>query len=325
MKIGIVTPAPPGSLYGNRVTALRWARILRRLSHRVNLKQKYEGEEFDLLIALHARRSHAAIRAFHREHPQAPIIVALTGTDVYHDIRSGEDARESLRLATRLIVLQPKAIAELPAPERAKARVIYQSVERKPRPGNKRSRVAGNVRARRNFDVCVIGHLRPVKDPLRAAMAARLLPVSSRVRILQVGGAMSAAMAARARREARINPRYRWLREQSPARVREILACSQLCLLSSKIEGGANVLGEAIVAGVPVLASQIAGSVGILGESYPGYFEAGDTPGLARLLLRAESDARFRDRLAACCHQLAPLFAPSKEREAWTALLKELS
>src|SRR6266568_833430 len=98
MKIGIVTPAPPGSLYGNRVTALRWARILRRLGHRVNLKQEYEGEEFDLIIALDARKSHAAIRAFHQEHPQAPIIVGLTGTDVYRDIRTKENARESLRL-----------------------------------------------------------------------------------------------------------------------------------------------------------------------------------------------------------------------------------
>src|SRR5207245_1160755 len=109
------------------------------------------------------------------------------------------------------------------------------------------------------------------------------------------------------------------------ARVGEILACSQLCVLSSKMEGGANVLGEAIVAGVPVLASQIAGSVGILGASYPGYFEVGDTTGLARLLLRVESDSRFRERLRAHCRRLAPLFAPTREREAWAALLKELS
>jgi putative glycosyltransferase (TIGR04348 family) len=324
MKIGIITPAPPGSRYGNRVTALRWARILRKLGHRVTLKQDYEGEEFDLLVALHARKSHAALRAFHQAYPQTPIIVGLTGTDVYRDIRTKENARESLWLARRLIVLQPKAIAELPTHERGKARVIYQSVEWKPGAKTQRFRRSRRAREQKNFDVCVIGHLRPVKDPFRAATAARLLPLSSRVRILQVGGAMSEAMAARARKAREINPRYRWLGEQSRSRVHEILSRSQLCLLTSKMEGGANVLGEAIVAGVPVLASHVSGSVGILGESYPGYFEVGDTSGLARLLLRAENDSRFLDGLDEHCRRLAPLFGPAREEKAWAALLDEL-
>ena len=47
----------------------------------------------------------------------------------------------------------------------------------------------------------MIGHLRAVKDPFRTALAARSLPDSSKMRVLQVGGAMTAAMAKRARRE----------------------------------------------------------------------------------------------------------------------------
>lgn len=221
MKIGIVTPAPPGSRHGNRVTALRWARILRSLGHRVTIAQSYDGESYDLLIALHALRSHDVIKRFRCEHPDRPLIVALTGTDLYRDLPRSERARLSLELATRLIALQPKAFDALPEHLHAKTRVIYQSVKPFPAIRNPQSAI-------RNFTVCVIGHLRDIKDPFRAAMAARLLPASSRVRIIHVGGAMNEKMAERARREMRVNPRYKWIGEQPQWRVRQILRRSQL-------------------------------------------------------------------------------------------------
>jgi len=316
MRIGIITPAPPGSRYGNRVTALRWAGILKRLGHRVAVRQTYEGEPLDILVALHARRSHQGIARFHREHPAKPIIVALTGTDLYADLSRSERARESLDLAARVIVLQPKAREELRPEWRDKARVIYQSVARK-------AREAGG--SRRFFDVCVIGHLRPVKDPFRAGLAARLLPRSSRIRVLHLGGAMSDEMARRARAEMEENSRYLWLGEQPPARVRRVLARSRLCVLSSRLEGGANVVSEAIVAGVPVLSSRIAGSVGLLGEDYPGYFTVGGTRELAELMRRAESEPAFLSGLKERCERLAPLFDPALEEETWAALVEELS
>ena len=221
LKIGIVTPAPAGSLHGNRVTALRWARMLRSLGHRVAITQSYEGESYDLFIALHALHSHDAIERFHREHPERPLIVAATGTDLYRDLPRSEPARQSLELATRLIVLQPKAFDALPEHLHAKTRVIYQSV--KPFPAIRNPRVPI-----RNFTVCVIGHLREVKDPFRAAMAARLLPASSRIRIIHAGGVIDEKMAERARRETRVNPRYKWIGEQPQWRVRQILMRSQL-------------------------------------------------------------------------------------------------
>ena len=60
MQIRIICPAPPGSLYGNRVTAMRWARLLKELGHRVVIAADYLNERCDLLIALHARRSAGA-------------------------------------------------------------------------------------------------------------------------------------------------------------------------------------------------------------------------------------------------------------------------
>lgn len=319
MKIGIVTPAPPKSRHGNRITALRWARILKRLGHSVSIKRAYEGERLDLLIALHARRSYDSINRFHSQYPDTPIIVALTGTDLYRDLGNNRSAQKSLDIATRIVALQPKAVENLRVRWREKTHVIYQSV---PAPKNK---ALSSSLVRRTFDICVVGHLRPVKDPFRAAMAARLLPGSSRIRILHLGGAMSKAAKSRAESEVKINHRYTWLGQVSPARVRRVMSRSRAMVISSKMEGGANVLGEAIVAGTPVLASRIAGSVGILGEDYPAYFQTGDTRGLARLMLRCESDSSFLTDLSERCRRLVKLFDPARESRAWADLVAEVS
>jgi putative glycosyltransferase (TIGR04348 family) len=326
MWIGIVTPAPPLSKSGNRITALRWARILKNLAHRVSVTQTYDRESYDLLIALHARRSYSSIKNFHREYNRRPIIVALTGTDIYQDLQKNRQAQEAIEIATRIVVLQPKAIEELPEHVRFKARIIYQSaVDRaeialihKPvlRPGLSRSH--------HTFDLSVIGHLRPVKDPFRAALAARLLPISSRIRVLHAGRAMTESMAVRARTEMELNPRYFWLGELSRSRISRLLKQSQLYVLSSRLEGGANSLSEAIVAGIPIVASRIPGTVGILGEDYPGYFAAGKTRELLRLMVRAEEDADFLALLKSHCESLIKLFDPAREHLAWSDLLEEL-
>jgi putative glycosyltransferase (TIGR04348 family) len=327
MKIAIVTPAPPDSRYGNRITAVRWARILRRLGNRVSISQRYDGEPYDLLVALHARKSHSSIINFRRRNPSAPIIVALTGTDLYRDIRRNHQAQESLDISTRIVVLQPKAIEKLRPNWRKKTRVIYQSVEDKRGPkGSSAKAKSGKAEARTNgnFNVCVIGHLRAVKDPFRTAMAARSLADSSKIRVLQIGGAMTAAMAKRALKEMDTNERYRWLDEQPPSRVRSILSKSSLCVLSSHLEGGANVLSEAIAARVPIIASRVDGNVGILGKDYPGYFEVGNTKQLARLLARAEASPGYLAELVASTKGSAVLVDPSREEQAWSDLINEL-
>jgi putative glycosyltransferase (TIGR04348 family) len=320
MRIGIVTPAPAGSRSGNRVTAERWDRILGGLGHRVTVEGAYDGEPYDLLVALHARRSHAAVRAFRKRLPTSPIIVALTGTDLYRDLRTSASARRSVERATRLVVLQPEALDELDERARRKARVIPQSVS--PPSAAAAARTVRDGAA--TFDVCVVGHLRHVKDPFRAAMASRLLPPSSRIRVLHLGSAMTESMRRRARAEMARNPRYRWLGERSPAEVWGTLASSRVCVHSSRMEGGANVIGEAVVAGTPVIASRIAGNVGLLGETYPAYFEVGDTAGLAGLLGRVEHDRAFLRDLRRQCAALAPQFDPVREASAWKDLLVEL-
>jgi glycosyltransferase involved in cell wall biosynthesis len=147
---GIRTPSPKQTRTGNRITALRWARLLKTLDNRVQIETAFTGQTCDLLVALHARKSHESVSTFRKTFPQKPVILALTGTDLYGDIHTHANAQESLELADRLV-------------------------------------------------------------------------------------------------------------------------------LSSKSEGGANVISEAVMASVPVIASRIPGTVGLLGENYPGYFEFGDT------------------------------------------------
>lgn len=315
LRIELVTPTQR-SRKGNWVTADRWAKIFRRLGHRVSIRQVFSGGDCDLLIALHASKSFASIERYHHQRPDLPLVVALTGTDLYRDIHQHEQTHWALAWADLLILLQPEGEAELPPELREKIRVIRQSAT---------ATTASVETTKRWFGVCVLGHLRPVKDPFRTAAAARLLPKSSKIRVLHAGAALSDEMEHRARAEMASNPRYRWLGDRPRWQVRRLLARSHLMVLSSEMEGGANVISEALVAGCPVLSTRIAGSIGLLGTRYPGYFAVGDTEGLAGLLMRCESDTGTLAELTRRGAELAPLFHPDREIEAWTRVLDELA
>jgi putative glycosyltransferase (TIGR04348 family) len=317
MKISLITPARKQSRTGNRTTAVRWARILRDLGHRVEVATEYDATPADLMIALHAWRSAASIRAFRTRHPEHPLIVGMAGTDIYRFQQTDPAATlGSMAMADRLVGLHDLVAEAIPEAMRGKLRLIYQSVPPLPR----RLPPLRNV-----FEVLVIGHLREEKDPLRAALAARALPETSRIRVVHLGMAHDTQWADAARAEMAENPRYQWRGELPGWAVRRALARAPLMVLSSIMEGGANVVSEALVAGVPILASGIAGSIGLLGRDYAGYFPVGDTQKLSALLHRAETDLAFLDALRQHCAARAPLFAPERERDAWQALLHEVS
>jgi putative glycosyltransferase (TIGR04348 family) len=317
MKIIVTTPPGPSTRTGNAVAALRWARILRQLGHRVTIAADYGDESVDAMVAIHAWRSAEAVRRFRIRYPGRPLIVQLSGTDIYHYLsEEPEPTLRSMEPADRLVALNSLAWRAVPKKFRKKLRVIFQSA-RKP--------VVPRRPSRRRIDVSVIGHLRDVKDPLRAAEAARLLPPTSRVRIVHIGRAYSAEWAAKATAEMAANPRYLWRDDVPRAAVQRLLQRSHAMVLSSLSEGGANVVSEAVVAGVPILASRMDGNVGLLGTDYPGYFPVGDTKALARLLHRIEGDPRFLATLQRAIARRAPLFRPEREVAAWRRLLAELS
>jgi putative glycosyltransferase (TIGR04348 family) len=322
VRITIVTPAPRGARTGNRITALRWAGQLRALGHGVRVAERWSGEDCDVLVALHATKSYASIARWRDRRPTAPLVVALGGTDLYQDLPASPEARHSLELATRIAVLQPLAIEALPVEVRGKARCIVQSARSPRRELGPRDAL---LSAPDVFRVCVVAHLRAVKDPFLAAEAARLLPARSRARVLHLGAALDAGLEARARHETAANPRYVWLGERRRGAARATVAGSALLVVTSRLEGGANVVSEAIAAGVPVLSTRIDGSVGVLGTGYPGYFPTGDAAALAAAILRAEEDPRFMAALRDGISRALPLVDPARERAAWQELLLELA
>jgi len=311
--IQLVTPAPLRINNGNKITALRWVGIFQKLGHQVRLTQSYDGADCDILIALHARRSADSIRRFRERHPRLPLIVVLTGTDVYRDIQRDRKSQQSLEYASRLVVLQRRALSELSRRLQSKTRVIYQSAEP----------VSAQLPRNGAFDVCVIGHLRAEKDPLRTAMAVRALPLKSRIRVTHIGQALDPLLEKKARKEVRRNPRYRWIGQLSHKKTRQRLAQSRLLCITSKMEGSSNVLSEALASGVPVVAAKISGLMGTLGKDFIGFFPVGDTKSLRRLLLRAENDSKFYRRLKHHGAEFARLVKPKREIDAWRKLLSD--
>lgn len=313
MNIALITPARPVAHSGNRNTALRWAHFLRELGHRVTVEMQWSGTAADAMIALHALRSHDSIARFAQAYPARPLVVMLTGTDLYGDIHNDRLAQRSLELADRLVVLQSEGLRALEPQHRRKAVVIHQSTRTvKPLPPLKSC-----------FEVCISGHLREVKDPFRLAAALQSLPPESRIRAVQMGGAMSQPIARQARDWMRREPRYRWIGEVTHGRALKLLSRARLMVISSRTEGGANVVTEALASSVPVLASRVSGNVGMLGRNYAGYFPFGDERALARLLWRAESDPVFYRKLRNQCEARRKFTEPAREKAAIRKLLRE--
>lgn len=318
LKLTLITPAARGSRAGNRATATRWAGLLRSLGHRVMIAHCNDAPNADFapdaIIALHAWRSHGAIQAWHKVCPQSALAVVLTGTDVYHfQFTDPKVVYESLDRADALIGLHDCLKEDLPARYHPRLRIVHQSAH--PLPPKVPSP------SERFFDILVAGHLREEKDSLRAAYAVRDVPAHSRLRVVQLGGAHSDDWARAADEQMRHNNRYQWLGDRPRWQVRQWMARARAMVISSRMEGGANVVSEACVAGLPVIASDIAGNRGLLGEDYDGYYPVADTGALSACLKRAEENSDWLAHLRQQVKNRAPLFTPEAERDALASVL----
>lgn len=313
----IVSPASERENNGNWQTARRWSLYLRE-HHRVAIAPGWNANgpnPPDIMVALHARRSGAALASFALAHPERARVLVLTGTDLYRDIADSAEARASLEHATVLVLLQGAGIALLPEQVRHKARVIYQSAPALP--------AKNDARERQHLDVSMIGHLRPEKDPLTFMRAAELI-TSRRARLVHIGGPLDPALGDAAQDMAARNPRYQYLGELPHAAARQRLKRSHAMVIASRMEGGANVIIESVTSGVPVIASDINGNRGMLGEDYAGYFPVGDAAALAAMIDRSIEDSAFYAQLRAQCAARAPLFDPATERAAVLDLVDNL-
>ncbi len=311
--IVIVTPALADANNGNWQTARRWGRMLSG-AYRVRLASSWDEGDEAVMVALHARRSAASVARWRSQRPWAPLVVVLTGTDLYRDIAGDASAQASLRLADRLIVLNQLGAASLPEDLKSKARVVLQSCAAR-RPVSK---------TQRHLRALMVGHLRPEKSPQTYFAAARLLLARPDILLDHIGAALDPALGVQASSLMAEVPCYRWLGGVAHAGTRQRIQAAHVLVHPSRMEGGAHVVIEAIRSGTPLLASRIDGNVGLLGEGYDGYFPRDDASALATLLQRLRDEPAMLAHLQRQCDARAALFDPARESAALHALIGEM-
>lgn len=323
MNIVITTPAAKGSTLGNRITAERYSKLFRILGHRVQIDKDLDQpsfvdspEKFDLLVALHAKHSSVAVKRFSTSLPGKPIVVVMTGTDLHRDMPRSRVSRNTLDRADCIVLLEPEGKQLLRRAHAQKCSVIFQSANPVTNPPSPMKRC---------FEVSMIGHLRPVKDPFLVVKATKFLPVESRIKIFHFGEALDKTMMKRALLESGRNPRYQWLGRRKFGATQRRLARSRLTLVTSIQEGAPSVISEAVVNGVPILATRIMATLGLLGGDYPGLFEVGDAQALAKKMFLAETDGDFYDQLCQQCAARKPQFSSAVELASWRRLIKEIA
>jgi putative glycosyltransferase (TIGR04348 family) len=345
----IVTPAWAEANNGNWRTAQRWAQHLaakhtvvlmdvwpagraQRFGSQASARSEEQASALALraraMIALHARRSQASIEAWHRQRGARGLAVVLTGTDLYRDL-PGDDGpaahavQRSLEAAQAVVVLQDHALQDLPADHRHKAQVIFQSA-------TTRRTLLKSDPLRHALRAVMVGHLREEKDPSTLQQAARLIDAGAAladtppIRIAHLGAALDPRFEFEARATEAAAPHYRWLGACTHRQTRERIQRAHVLVHTSRSEGGAHVIMEAVCSGTPVLASRMAGNLGMLGGDYAGYFEVGDAAGLAAALRRFQCDAEFRATLHRQCAERAGLFTPAAEAKAVDTLVATL-
>jgi len=281
---------------------------------RIIVQTQWDGAAADAMIALHARRSAASVERFHQRAGANRLAVVLTGTDLYKDLPGSAEAARSLDLAGRIVVLQEDAPRLLRPEWRAKTEVIFQSAVRlaaKRKPGDR-------------LDCIMVGHLRDEKDPLTLFEALAEIPPEAPLRVRHIGAPLDPKLGQAARALARHDPRYRYSGALARGLTRAAIARAHCLIHPSIVEGGANVIVEAITSGTWVIASRISGNVGMLGADYPGYFEPRDASGLARCLVQALEGPHYRRELAAASNKRRPLFIPGREARAVRNLVQAL-
>ncbi len=313
-SIVIVAPSLTSATHGNEQTASRWARILKP-DARVHVTERWRAGSEDLMIALHARRSADSVAAWTTTAaPRRPLLLVLTGTDLYRDIDNDASAQASLAAADALVVLNELGIRRLPATLQGRCHIVLQSCSRR-RPVPKPTH---HLRA------LMVGHLRDEKDPQTAFRAMRRLADRDDILLDHIGAALVPSLGARAAALAAELPGYRWLGALPHGTVRRRIQAAHVLVHPSRMEGGAHVVIEALRSATPVLASRVDGNLGILGAGWAGCFEPGDDAALAALLRRARDDAAMLPALQAQAAAREALFAPEAERAALTRLVAGL-
>jgi glycosyltransferase involved in cell wall biosynthesis len=175
----------------------------------------------------------------------------------------------------------------------------------------------------KRFTAVMVGHLREEKAPLTFMRAAARLR-NQAFDFKQIGAALTNEYQALAKNLQAQHRHYHWLGNVSRSEARQHIRRAHVLVIPSVMEGGAQVIIEALQSGTPVLASRVSGNIGMLGEDYAGYFPLGDDQALSELLMRCTDTPSFYQHLQAQCNARAPRFALSRERAGVIHLLHSL-
>lgn len=352
----ICSPTGEAQQTGNWHTARRYAELLESCGHSVDIvvteasagqpaadaSARLMQDPPDALLVLHLARGADWISL--GSQLRVPVAAVVTGTDLYRDLGpegkppAVERALSSLRLSNRIITLQRSAAEELQARFpwlEGRMRVIAQTVA--PTPGLQAKPYEGlgdGGQWQHSLRMLVCGHIRPEKDPLTALWGTVLLAEdhpeeaeAGLIHLQHIGGSLADDLSEEVLGMAALRPQLITCSGQMlQAEIRRLMADQHLLIQPSRMEGGALVVSEAVAVGLPILASDVPGHRGLLGDDYPGLFPVGDEQALADLMARFVRSADYRASLLDGIQQAAPaLTSPDLEQAQLNAVVRSLT
>jgi len=280
MKTLILTPTFFPRLTGNAVTA---GRITRELAEGgiecrvIDLSAVAEAEAVktasmfgpDIIHGFHAFKS-GPLGLVVKGLLKIPMIMTLTGTDLYVDLKTPETREAVLRVlaqADRLTVFNDSARRLLVREGVAshKISVIHQSVFF---PEKKERDFRAELHIGRKTKVCLLmGGIRRIKN------FGYAFPVLEKVRknvpdlcLLIAGGVLEEKEFLRLTRKSSGRPWIRFLGEVSREEIPSLLGCADIVLNTSDSESDANAVMEALTFGKAVVGRRVSGSTSLLAE-----------------------------------------------------------
>lgn len=312
MRVLIVTPYPLSGSNGNTITAKRLETILDIPPIRAEALHTHTPPPADILINLHATKTFPAAKHFKATNPNAKLITLITGTDLNQHLPAKHPhIAPALELADVIVVPHHHALPELPTSVHAKTKVIPASIVIPELP---------SLPPLPSPTIILPSHLREVKNPFLLNRALAVIP-DLHLHALLLGRELEAGLSQLAFQLQENDQRFRYLGELDHHQTLAHIRGATLTLNTSHQEGGPNAIAESIVLGTPVIASRIAGNVGMLGTTYPGLFTPDDPASLASLIKKFLTDPTFHNLLTQKTLALADHFHPAREQRSWLELL----
>lgn len=343
MKLLFLDPALANRTSGNQTTSLRISEYWQSLGHEVQsvsvrgtpLEREHLKDLIrtsDLILALHSGHCHEVLELWREMGKPIPLIFLVSGTDLFEPllntrtfsadfISACEDAHSIVTFAQGFDRLFSSFGKECWA---EKNQTIFQGA----------SPVSWKMADHDPRHAVVIGHLRFIKDPWISVRALEILQSSLRAvgpgfQIQHFGTSLDPGTEEEIRNAQKRFPGPDWKWESRGAvtgkEIRAVMSSAPLLIQPSIHEGGANVVGEFLVSGLPIIASNAPGNVGLLGEDWPGLFGVGDDQGLADLLQQWLESEEFRKRLFVASSELSQQHDRVHEKVAWERLLNRFS